>query len=88
MELIEGSDFLVYVGRATDEAPTDATTVAARNTAASRSETMLDVTPVPADKPGYHALLASKGIERLPNPQFQPPPSAPDRGFGQGDRFS
>lgn len=49
MELIEGSDFLVYVGRATDEAPTDATTVAARNTAASRSETMLDVTPVPAE---------------------------------------
>jgi hypothetical protein len=52
-------------------------------------ETWLDdVTPVPADKEGYYALLASKGIERLPNPSFTPPPSAPDGGFGASDRFS
>jgi hypothetical protein len=52
-------------------------------------ETWLDdVTPVPADKPGYHALLESKGIVRLPNPAFDIPASAPSGGFGQGDRFS
>jgi hypothetical protein len=52
-------------------------------------ETWLDdVTPVPADKPGYHKLLESKGIVRLPNPGFTPPSSAPDKGFGSGDRFS
>jgi hypothetical protein len=48
-------------------------------------ETWLDdVTPLPADKPGYHALLASRGIERLPNPTFVAPPDAPS-GFGTGD---
>ncbi|HEX7094306.1 MAG TPA: hypothetical protein VF183_00385 [Acidimicrobiales bacterium] len=52
-------------------------------------ETWLDdVTPVPADKEGYYALLESKGIVRLPNPSFVPPSTAPDKGFGQGDRFS
>ena len=52
-------------------------------------ETWLDdVTPVPADKEGYYALLESNGIVRLPNPSFVPPPSAPDGGFGEGDRFS
>jgi hypothetical protein len=43
-----------------------------------------DVTPVPADKPGYHAVLAAKGIVRLPNPTFVSPPSAPS-GFGTPD---
>lgn len=48
-------------------------------------ETWLDdVTPLPADKPGYLALLQSRGITRLPNPAFQSPPSAP-AGFGTGD---
>ena len=48
-------------------------------------ETWLDdVTPLPADKPGYHALLASRDIVRLANPGFVSPPSAPS-GFGTGD---
>jgi hypothetical protein len=48
-------------------------------------ETWLDdVTPLPADKPGYHALLASRSIVRLPNPSFVTPPTAP-KGFGTGD---
>lgn len=46
-----------------------------------------DVTPLPADKDGYHALLASKGIVRLPNPAFVAPRGAPG-GFGEGDRWS
>ena len=52
-------------------------------------ETWLDdVTPLPADKPGYHALLASRDIVRLPNPPFASPASAPS-GFGTGeDRWS
>ena len=52
-------------------------------------ETWLDdVTPLPADKPGYHALLASRDIVRLPNPAFASPPTAPV-GFGTGeDRWS
>jgi quercetin dioxygenase-like cupin family protein len=40
--------------------------------------------PLYADKPGYHAVLASKGIVRLPNPTFVSPPSAP-AGFGTPD---
>jgi len=48
-------------------------------------ETWLDdVTPLPADKAGYHALLATRDIVRLPNPTFVVPPSAP-KGFGAGD---
>lgn len=43
-----------------------------------------DVTPVPADKEGYYAVLESRGIKRLPNPTFVPPPTAPDGAFGQG----
>jgi len=46
-----------------------------------------DVTPVPADKAGYLALLAERGVERLPNPPFTPPPGAPG-GLGSGDRWS
>lgn len=45
-----------------------------------------DVTPVPADKEGYLRLLAERGIERLPNPTFTPPPGA--RHLGSGDRWS
>jgi len=47
-----------------------------------------DLTPVPADKDGYHKLLESRGIVRLPNPTFVPPMSAPNRDFGSGDRWS
>jgi hypothetical protein len=36
-----------------------------------------DPRPVPADKAEYHALLASKGIVRLPNPRFTKPDGAP-----------
>jgi hypothetical protein len=52
-------------------------------------ETWLDdVTPLPADKPGYQALLASRDIVRLPNPTFASPATAPS-GFGTGeDRWS
>jgi hypothetical protein len=52
-------------------------------------ETWLDdVTPLPADKAGYHALLASRDIVRLPNPAFASPTTAPS-GFGTGeDRWS
>lgn len=52
-------------------------------------ETWLDdVTPLPADKAGYQALLSSRGIVRLPNPAFVSPPGAPG-GFGTGeDRWS
>lgn len=32
-----------------------------------------DPRPVPADKAEYHALLAAKGIVRLPNPKFTKP---------------
>jgi hypothetical protein len=47
-----------------------------------------DVTPLPADKAGYHELLASRGITRLPNPTFTSPSSAP-AGFGTAeDRWS
>jgi hypothetical protein len=49
-----------------------------------------DPTPRPdADKDGYLALLASKGIERLPNPPFDAPAhlTHPER-FGRGDHYS
>ncbi|GMU79900.1 MAG: hypothetical protein AMXMBFR46_26890 [Acidimicrobiia bacterium] len=47
-----------------------------------------DVTPVPVDKEGYHALLAERGITRLPNPRFSRPPGAPAGDLGTGDRWS
>jgi hypothetical protein len=47
-----------------------------------------DVTPVPADKDGYHRLLAAQGIERLPNPPFERPAGAPEGDLGIGDRWS
>ncbi len=47
-----------------------------------------DVTPVPADKDGYARLLADRGVERLPNPTFEKPPSAPENDLGTGDRWS
>ena len=46
-----------------------------------------DPRPVPADKPGYEALLAAKGIRRLPNPRFAPPASA-GRRAGGGDDYA
>jgi hypothetical protein len=39
-----------------------------------------DPRPVPADKEGYHALLRERGIERLPNPRFAKPATAPASG--------
>jgi len=47
-----------------------------------------DVTPVPADKEGYQRLLDERGIVRLPNPEFEPPPGAPTGDLGHGDRWS
>ena len=47
-----------------------------------------DVTPVPVDKDGYHALLAELGITRLPNLEFARPPGAPANDLGEGDRWS
>ena len=47
-----------------------------------------DVTPVPADKAGYAALLAERGITRLPNPPFARPANAPPSDLGAGDRWS
>jgi quercetin dioxygenase-like cupin family protein len=47
-----------------------------------------DVTPVPADKEGYQRLLDERGIVRLPNPEFERPPGAPDNDLGLGDRWS
>lgn len=46
-----------------------------------------DVTPVPADKAGYLRLLEERGITRLPNPGFSPPPGV-GQGLGSGDRWS
>jgi hypothetical protein len=46
-----------------------------------------DVTPVPADKAGYQRLLEDRGITRLPNPTFTPPPGVTP-GLGSGDRWS
>lgn len=51
-------------------------------------ETWLDdPLPVPADKDGYHRLLAERGVTRLPNPPFDAPQHDPEN-FGSGDRFS
>jgi hypothetical protein len=47
-----------------------------------------DVRPVPADKDGYYQLLASRGIERLPNPVFVAPASAPVIESGESDQWS
>jgi hypothetical protein len=47
-----------------------------------------DVTPVPADKAGYAALLAERDITRLPNPPFERPANAPASDLGTGDRWS
>ena len=47
-----------------------------------------DPRPVPADKPGYYALLASKGIVRLPNPPFSKPASAPRQADDGKDLYS
>lgn len=47
-----------------------------------------DVRPVPADKDGYYRLLASRGIERLPNPVFEAPPGAPVIDRGESDQWS
>jgi hypothetical protein len=46
-----------------------------------------DVTPVPVDKAAYLALLAERGITRLPNPRFTPPSGAPGLDL-DGDRWS
>ena len=40
-----------------------------------------------ADKAGYQRLLDERGITRLPNPTFAPPPGVAD-GLGSGDRWS
>jgi len=40
---------------------------------------MGDASPVPDDKQAYYALLAERGIVRLPNPAFERPASAPER---------
>ncbi|MDX2166480.1 MAG: hypothetical protein SF182_05430 [Deltaproteobacteria bacterium] len=47
-----------------------------------------DPRPVPADKAGYYALLASKGIERLPNPKFSKPDTAPRQADDGKDLYS
>ena len=38
-----------------------------------------DPAPVPADKPGYEALLRERGIQRLAPPRIVRPPTAPPR---------
>jgi hypothetical protein len=48
---------------------------------------MGDPRPVPADRDGYARLLAERGIERLPNPRFEPPASA-RRKSGGGDFYA
>ncbi len=47
-----------------------------------------DPRPVPADKAEYYALLAARGIVRLPNPPFSRPASAPKRDDDGRDRYS
>jgi hypothetical protein len=47
-----------------------------------------DPRPVPADKPGYYALLESKGIVRLPNPPFAKPSTAPAHADDGKDLYS
>ena len=47
-----------------------------------------DPRPVPADKAEYHALLAERGIVRLPNPRFTKPETAPTSPDDGEDRYS
>jgi hypothetical protein len=47
-----------------------------------------DVRPVPVDKDAYLALLAERGIERLPNPVWEAPPGAPVIERGEADNWS
>ena len=47
-----------------------------------------DVRPVPADKDEYFRLLATRGIERLPNPTWEAPPGAPVIERGEADNWS
>jgi ChrR Cupin-like domain len=47
-----------------------------------------DPRPVPSDKEEYYALLRERGIERLPNPKFERPTTAPRRGHEDQDLFS
>jgi hypothetical protein len=47
-----------------------------------------DPRPVPADKPGYYALLESRGIVRLPNPKFSKPDTAPKQPEDGKDLYS
>src|SRR5262245_7094985 len=47
-----------------------------------------DPRPVPGDKAAYHALLASKGIVRLPNPRFTKPATAPVQAEDGKDLYS
>jgi hypothetical protein len=47
-----------------------------------------DPRPVPADKPGYYALLEAKGIVRLPNPPFRKPDTAPKQADDGKDLYS
>jgi len=46
-----------------------------------------DPRPVPADKPGYEALLRQKKIVRVANPRFKKPPTAPGGGGDGGGDF-
>ena len=42
--------------------------------------------PVPKDKDEYYAILAERGIGRLPNPRYTPPEGAPSYAYdGSGD---
>jgi len=47
-----------------------------------------DPRPVPADKAEYHALLAARGIVRLPNPPFTKPATAPRQADDGKDLYS
>ena len=47
-----------------------------------------DVRPVPFDKDAYFALLAEKGIVRLPNPVWTAPPGSPVIERGESDAWS
>lgn len=49
---------------------------------------MGDPRPVPADKEEYYALLRAKGIERLPNPKFTKPDTAPARRDDDDDSYA
>lgn len=48
-----------------------------------------DPMPVPKNKPEYYSILQERGIERLPNPRYQPPAGSPDYAYtGEGDVVS